>query len=243
MVSVQDKHHSDKKNRNQCVFCSGDHYTDECHKYVTVEARKQQVGNRCYICLGSSHLAKSCHVKYRCWHCNKFRHHHRALCPSKHSESGDEGRQRSRNIFSSPSVPAPMDKRQTDMDKSKDVVSAISSCAVNIVVFMQTTVLHVKGKNDNETIKIRAILDTASSHSYVSEKLQKLLGLETSKSVPMNVYTFGALEPKRMKAPEVSLEIVTSIPDYSLKLFVVPNIVSGDNKRTYDLEFLKGLHY
>lgn len=253
MVSVN-KSPPTNYERKQCVFCNGDHYEDQCSKYGTVEARRQQLGNRCYICLSSGHLAKFCNLNYyRCWHCTKFKDHHRALCPSKYSESHNSDIDKGRTRLTASSRPSPtvsITKKQAGIgnsgnsrnDKNDTVISAVSSCAMNTDVYMQTAVLQVKARDSEETILVRAILDTASSHSYVSEKLQKLLGLETGKAVPMNVYTFGALEPKRMKAPEVSLDIITSETAYKLKLFVVPNIVSADNKRTYNQEFLNKLN-
>ena len=67
-----------------CVFCTGDHWNDQCEKYRTAEERKQRSKWRCYICLLSGHRAFECvsniQGKQKCYYCKRRNHHHRSLC-------------------------------------------------------------------------------------------------------------------------------------------------------------------
>ena len=45
-----------------CIFCKGDHYNDECDKYVALSDRKKKLSQqgRCFICLKVGHVVKNC---------------------------------------------------------------------------------------------------------------------------------------------------------------------------------------
>ncbi|KAL1454798.1 hypothetical protein WDU94_008938 [Cyamophila willieti] len=231
-----------------CVYCDGSHYSDECDRYRTVDARKEKLGNRCFICLLPGHLSGYCRLEYRCWHCSKFNVHHRSLCPKKYSSSKNLTQHRA-NVLSSDSrnsfisKPGPSSKSDVRPDglcnESENTMVSAAYCSVNSVVFLQTAVVNVYDKKNDRFVSVRAILDTASSHSYMSNRLLKQMDFNVGKSRSMNVYTFGTLEPKKMNAPEVSIKIVANEMSYDLKLFVVPSIVSGGNVRAYDTEFLR----
>uniref|UniRef100_A0A8D9ECK1 Peptidase aspartic putative domain-containing protein n=1 Tax=Cacopsylla melanoneura TaxID=428564 RepID=A0A8D9ECK1_9HEMI len=246
-----------------CVYCDGSHYSDECDRYRTVDARKEKLGNRCFICLLPGHLSGYCRLEYRCWHCSRFNVHHRSLCPKKYSSGSKNDTQHRANVLLSDSdsrkcrnstEPGPSNSKlylstpdksePRPWDKCNDIdntmVSTVS-CAVNSVVFMQTAVVNVYDEKNDQFIAVRALLDTASSHSYMSDRLLKVLDLNVGQSMSMNVYTFGALEPKKMKAPEVTIKIVANEMQYDLNVFVVPNIVRGGNVRAYDTDFLRNV--
>ena len=70
-----------------CIFCKGDHYNDECDKYVTLMERKKRLSQqgRCFICLKVGHVIKNCPSaqKKPCSHCGRRAYHNRCLCPEK----------------------------------------------------------------------------------------------------------------------------------------------------------------
>ncbi|XP_063549129.1 uncharacterized protein LOC134756230 [Cydia strobilella] len=73
-----------KKRKISCIFCGEDHFNDECTKFQTVQLRKAKLTNRCFICFGLGHCAKTCKKKTRsCPHCKRSGLHNRALCPTK----------------------------------------------------------------------------------------------------------------------------------------------------------------
>ncbi|XP_048000284.1 uncharacterized protein LOC125237334 [Leguminivora glycinivorella] len=73
-----------KKGKFSCIFCSGNHFNDECTKVKSLQLRKAKLNNRCYKCLGLGHLGRMCKAKIQtCPHCGKRGQHNRALCPSR----------------------------------------------------------------------------------------------------------------------------------------------------------------
>ncbi|VDL67869.1 unnamed protein product [Nippostrongylus brasiliensis] len=64
----------------RCAFChaKGEHYSDSCPKFRTVQERKERV--RCRFCLDVLHSSRQCKSKPKmCTHCPSY-DHHTALC-------------------------------------------------------------------------------------------------------------------------------------------------------------------
>ena len=74
-----------KKTTRKCRYCDGDHWTDECPRYTTVETRKNKIKGSCYICLKRNHIARVCPKDTTCIYCRRLNHHHRSLCPKQFS--------------------------------------------------------------------------------------------------------------------------------------------------------------
>ena len=67
----------------QCRFCDGNHWSDQCTEYPTIEDRKVKVRDSCYLCLKKGHIAFRCQSYKQCVYCGHLNHHHRSLCPKK----------------------------------------------------------------------------------------------------------------------------------------------------------------
>ena len=78
---------SNQKTNQLCSYCSGDHYSHECTKYKTVNARKDRVMSLklCFNCLTPGHSSKTCRSTRTCRTCGL--HHHSPLCIKAHSNS------------------------------------------------------------------------------------------------------------------------------------------------------------
>ena len=78
---------SNQKTNRRCSYCSGDHYSHECTKYKTVNARKDRVMSLklCFNCLTPGHSSKTCRSTRTCRTCGL--HHHSSLCIKAHSNS------------------------------------------------------------------------------------------------------------------------------------------------------------
>ena len=82
-MNQQMNQQSNQKNRNsnqECSYCSGSHFTNECTKYKTVNARKDRVMalKLCFNCLKPGHSSKTCRSNRTCRTCGL--HHHSSLC-------------------------------------------------------------------------------------------------------------------------------------------------------------------
>ena len=71
----------------QCRYCNGNHWSDLCTAFGTVEDRKQWIKDSCYICLKKGHIAFKCLRKKQCIFCGKINHNHKSLYPKKFPES------------------------------------------------------------------------------------------------------------------------------------------------------------
>ena len=78
---------SNQKTNRRCLYCSSDHYSHECTKYKTVNARKDRVMSLklCFNCLTPGHSSKTCRSTRTCRTCRL--HHHSSLCIKAHSNS------------------------------------------------------------------------------------------------------------------------------------------------------------
>ena len=78
---------SNQKTNQQCSYCSGGHFSHECIKYKTVNARKDRVMSLklCFNCLKPGHSSNTCRSSRTCCTCRL--HHHLSLCIKAHSNS------------------------------------------------------------------------------------------------------------------------------------------------------------
>ena len=68
--------------RQLCNFCGGDHWNDNCPAYATVDERNQVLkrSGSCFICLKRGHRAFECFTQKTCFFCKRENYHHRILC-------------------------------------------------------------------------------------------------------------------------------------------------------------------
>ena len=59
----------------KCIYCSQGHWSDECTKFATLQARKEKLKNSCFKCLQRGHVLKDCRRNRQCAHCSKLNHH------------------------------------------------------------------------------------------------------------------------------------------------------------------------
>uniref|UniRef100_A0A8D8XQS4 CCHC-type domain-containing protein n=1 Tax=Cacopsylla melanoneura TaxID=428564 RepID=A0A8D8XQS4_9HEMI len=219
-----------------CVYCGKLHYSDQCDVYVTVQQRREKLQSGCYICLKPDHFARECNADYVCYYCKAARSHHRSLCNKRQREGysedwkGTESRQHEVNRYE-------LDKNDGP-STSDNVVTALSHVS-STDVFMQTASVEVYSKASNKPMKIRALFDTASSHSYITTELYRKLKLENKKSGELNVFTFGVKSPNKLKVSQTEINVLCDGNENQLlEVLVVPTIVGSRNVQNYDQSFL-----
>ena len=137
----------------KCIYCNANHYNDECQKYSTLDQRKAQMGNRCYICLRPGHYAKACRSARSCYHCNG-KSHHRSLCPDKFG---------------------PESTLNADAEPFRPEEHAMVTNTTSSKVLMQTAVTTLS--DGTKSIPVRVMFDTGSSKSYVNRSISEQLDL------------------------------------------------------------------
>ncbi|KAL1447024.1 hypothetical protein WDU94_005612, partial [Cyamophila willieti] len=255
-----------------CVFCEGKHYSDSCKKYASLDERKQSMNGRCFICLSQTHFFRNCPKQNKyCYYCKAVGKHHRSLCPRQFGSFAtnqhkyhDAKNVRSREIGGGDRIPIPgtsgfqgnrftggqtsgvLGEKVSTQCQSGGVDSETNCYSndgnVKKKVFLQSASVYVFNKVTGEGRSVRAVLDSGSTSSYISESLVKTLGLTTDPGRNINVYTFGEHAPKTMRIYGTKVSLLDKANKvWDLHLGVTPTIV-GENKSEYcDMKIVKDL--
>ena len=109
-----------QKTNQQCSYCSCGHFSHDCTKYKTVNARKDRVMSLkpCFNCLKPVHYSKTCRSTRTCRTCGL--HHHSSVCIKAHSNSNS----------SEASNPSPSNSNST-VSQGKSNQSSTSTSSTN----------------------------------------------------------------------------------------------------------------
>ena len=186
----------------KCIFCKGEHWSDECQQYTDIPSRKKQLKNRCLRCLKEDHKIKDCKVTGKlCVHCGEKDRHHRTLCPKKFSQT----------------EPSTTTTVAAEADTETGLVAAGET------VIMKTAMVTVNGNKTNT--KTRAFFDSGSSRTYITKELMNTLKLKSSDNQNFYVNTFGNSKQNKKTLPTVNLVMKMKFgPDLKMKATVIEQI-------------------
>lgn len=198
----------------KCIFCKMEnHWSDQCKKHSTIEQRKTIIKGHCFKCLQNEHGLKPCKVEKMCVYCRKKNEHHRSLCPTHFPQNNENAH-----------VVTDANTRTEHM-----------LLASNEKVLMQTAMIQIKGQSSEQPIQVRAILDSGSQRSYITENMAEILKVEMQSNQTLSVLTFGSSKPNEVKMSTVSIEILmkegNSLP---LKFDVVNKITGPMTRASFD---------
>ena len=77
--------------------------------------------------------------------------------------------------------------------------------AIGEKVVIQTALVNLQG--ENKTMMTRALLDTGSKRTYITEGLMNSLKLKPIEEQTFTIYSFGKTKPKQNTSPVVELII------------------------------------
>ncbi|XP_070571138.1 uncharacterized protein [Ptychodera flava] len=182
---------SEKLNpKKRCHFCEQHHWSDECTKYSTVEARKEKVKGQCYICLKKGHRLKDCVVNKPCFFCRQRKNHHSSLCPKKFPSTRKE------NTLLTQGLP-----KDAEPNTEKALMAS------GEIVLMQTATTMIKNPDSSLKQSVRILFDSGSHRSYITDDLARKLRLKTGIVEEMSIVTFGTQNSKVIKSPVTTLDI------------------------------------
>lgn len=214
---------------SRCRFCDGYHWSDECPRYTTMDARKQRIKGCCYLCLRDGHNASECLKRgSRCYYCKQQNHHHRSLCPQRFGPTHRESAKLAEEI--------PMEDGLVHTENS-----LISS---GEMVLMQTARAAIQNPANGHRHNTRLLLDSGSQRTYITESLANKLNLKMGNSDEIMLVTFGSERPKRIRSPTTQLNII--LKDGStlqINANVVPQIAGSIQRRPVHLKSLKNWDY
>ncbi|XP_062713791.1 uncharacterized protein LOC134290634 [Aedes albopictus] len=224
-----------------CPVCSsGDHGIYQCSTFKEASVKeRREIAQRmrlCFNCLRSNHCANSCPSRSVCRTSGCQQRHHTLLCPVDKSE-----------VTSNVSTVEDESVTTCDTEDNNELVS----CASNVkssksttsifVATLPTAVVRVQGK-DKQFHEVRAMIDSGSQSSLISEHCVTVLGLErdNAKLIVSGVGN-GAKETTR---GVVNLDISSRFDDNLIcrtKAYVLSKLSTNLPSREIDISRLKCL--
>ena len=211
----------------KCVYCGQPHWSDECKKFATLQARREKLRGSCYKCLQKGHLVKDCQRDRPCVHCGKSGHH-RSLCvklfpDTNRSSNTDPQNTGSQNI----------DTTTESQNISQDVEEMMLSS--DNQVQMQTATSVVINTSGSPSMSVRIMLDSGSQRTYVTENLARHLNLQLGAPERLAVVTFGTERPKYLQYRPSELQLrLKDGKQMTLNVSVVPNIAGRITRAPLD---------
>lgn len=211
----------------KCVYCGQSHWSDECKKFATLQARKEKLRGSCYKCLQRGHLLKDCQRDRLCAHCGKSGHH-RSLCVKLFPDTTQGSNTDPQNAVS----------RNTDVTSepqniSQDVEEMMLSSGSQVQ--MQTATSEVTNSSGSPVVSVRIMLDSGSQRTYVTENLARYLNLQLKAPERLAVVTFGTEKPKYLQYRPSELQLhLKDGKQMTLNVSVVPNITGRITRAPLD---------
>lgn len=179
---------------------------------------------RCFHCLKTGHIGKSCPSTVNCRLCGG-KYHHKAICFKGLKETRDENPSPREEPEPSPTV--------TACSKGKGEV------------LLQTAEAYVYGEDRSKKLLVNLLFDGGSQRSYVTEDVKQKLQLNAEKTELLNLNTFGSEKSERKRCSLVNLNVEVGVDEPPVKISALsyPSICSPINARVdlSDYPHLQGL--
>lgn len=213
-----------KSTKGKCPHCDQDHSIYKCAAFQKLtpfergKVRKEK--QLCVNCLSRAHMLRDCESKMKCRVCHKP--HHTLL----HIDF------QPREKFKRNNQPKPVDKdedkNQTEVNEDGENSSTSTHCASSkpTDVMIATALVKVHAPNGNFALA-RALIDSGSESSFISESLAQLLKLKRRKAD----ITINGLQGIKSSSPKhaVSFEITgatSESPRYPVYAYVLQCITA-----------------
>ncbi|XP_065180165.1 uncharacterized protein LOC135810600 [Sycon ciliatum] len=202
---------SKAKPKRVCVFCSSEaHFSDECNKYTTVEARKSVAKQRCFKCLRSGHSVHDCSSKRRCFYCHNPAHHS-SLCPDKFTAASTQRQASTMSPNAQSFKPKPATSTVANADHQIMMQTAVAP-------FLSSKLKPING---------RILFDTGSTKTYITQAYRDQLDLPTIGNETLSLATFGNNKRKSTVYAKVSLTMQCKDGSTrAIQASVLPNITA-----------------
>jgi hypothetical protein len=198
-----------------CAFCEQGHQSSSCTVVTDVDARKQALlkSGRCYGCLRRGHIGRNCRSAVTC---NKCRgRHHYTICP------------RAAPATTTATPAASISEAQGNQSGQRSTNSLYVDAQAPVL--LQTAKLQLFNLDRPGVppicVGVRAILDSGSQRTYVTDRVKEALCLTTKAAESLHIKTFGSSEGQDAICDVVDVGLLTG-DRKSLKLsaLVVPLI-------------------
>lgn len=207
-------HHGSTSTSLTCEYCKKDHTIYKCQEFlkVTVADRHAIVKKLqlCFNCLRSQHTARDC-KSGGCRKCN--RKHHTLL----HYEVEHKPAQQSTQIEE-------QNKFTGHITDSNDVKIFATNEEHFSQVLLPTALIQIKSE-DGQTMICRALLDSASQASFITESCVQYLNLRKIKTnIPVSGLNSAGLATVKSQTYITFTSIYNKDSAYTVKALIVPKI-------------------
>ena len=216
------------KEDQKCVFCPGNHKSEECSEVIAPHNRKNILmkSGKCFICLRVGHRSFKCFSKAKCKNCKG--RHHVAICSANSSSNCPD--------------PAPAISRETQAEAASasslnvHATSWVGSTASSgVKVALQTALAYVNG------VKMRILFDTGSQKTFISRKAASKLSVVPVRSEKLGIKAFGRSEAEIEKrdvyelivCPVFAGESVTIEAYEVCEISCISNVKAQEIKQNY----------
>ena len=146
-----------------CCYCNNSHNPERCDQVRNPEGRKQALmkSGRCFVCLRKGHLGRQCRSKLLCVVCGGK--HHPSICAKTSPREKEPAAQTEPPVTGLNPAASPF--------QSPTTTSMLLVNARGPVLLQTAKVKLFNPENPERGIEVRAILDTGSQQSYVTDKV------------------------------------------------------------------------
>ena len=212
-----------------CCYCQQPHPSNSCSNVTQIDARKQILkgSGRCFCCLRKGHISRECRSPRKCPKCAG--RHHISICPRNHSSDASRS-----SIESSVSQPEPTGVPGATKPGLNPNATAfatpptsVTMCAgVDKSVLLQTAQATVYNPQKPQlSLRVRAILDSGSQRSYVTNKIKSALSLTPEGTQMLSIASFGSegRQPTACEVVHIAMKTNHGV-ELELTMFSVPHI-------------------
>lgn len=225
----------------KCAFCkeSNTHWSDECPRYRTTEARKAQIPGHCFNCLRPDHKIASCKRLKSCYYCKRLKHHHSSLCPDQFTITSAMAT----NPKTTSTAAQSKTTTATTTSRQESTPISVSILAPGESVLLQTASTEIRSPDGTTSAKIRLILDSGSQRTYITKAMAKRLKLQPKGVIRLTLFTFGSRSPKYIDADLVELHLKLVDGAYmTIEAHAIPEITGGFTRVPIDFSPYQSLY-
>ncbi|XP_039291673.1 uncharacterized protein LOC120353097 [Nilaparvata lugens] len=212
-----------KSGELKCIECNNSHELENCEVFLNLKPsdrlKRVKEWKLCIGCLLAGHFIRDCRRRKPCSHCNS-RHHSLLHLEPRQPPVENTNTLAGNKQMSRVDVHDVADQsHQTFVtDSAKKVFSNVNSSSV----LLPTVKLGVRGNQGNYH-KVKVLLDSASTESFITRRCMKKLGLVVQKTHSLPIYGLS----------DTKLEVTDEITNCEFEIPNSPSLkitVSGVNK-------------
>ena len=170
----------------RCAFCNGEHNSSAFEEVKETQNRKNILrrDKRCFLSLSVGHRTNQCTRKKKCRVCDRT-DHHQSVCEMSSNQS------RSETSAAPTNAKTKEDREPSASKKHPQNITTTSTARSKVQVLLQRAKTCAYVENGTKLLPVRVLLDSGSQRSYITNHLNRKLGMIPIKTETLNLNTFG----------------------------------------------------